>query len=73
MTGDLDAGARRALTASEGPTLAKQQGECPVEEKREGAALKMDNFRNPFDRKDFLLFMIPAVIIVFALWEGTSQ
>lgn len=77
MTGDLDAGARRALIASEGPTLAKQQGKYPVDEQRadqeqpEDTALEVVP-RNPFDRKDFVLFMLPVVIIVFAMWEGAS-
>ena len=43
------------------------------QEQREDAALEVDVPRNPFDRKDFLLFMIPIVVIVFAMWEGASQ
>ena len=84
MTGDLDAGARRALIASEGPTLAKQQGKYPVDKQRAGqeqkadqeqpedAALEVEVPRNPFDRKDFVLFIIPVAVIVFAMWEGAS-
>ena len=43
------------------------------QEQREDAAQEMNVPRNPFDRKDFFLFMIPIVIIVFAMWEGASQ
>ena len=43
------------------------------QEQRKDAAPEMNVPRHPFDRKDFLLFMIPIVIIVFAMWEGTSQ
>lgn len=43
------------------------------QEQREGAAQEMNVLSNPFDRKDFFLFMIPIVIVVFAMWEGASQ
>jgi hypothetical protein len=43
-----------------------------VEEQREDAALE-DVPRNPFDRKDFLFFMIPIVILVFAMWVDASE
>jgi len=43
-----------------------------VEEQREDAALE-DVPRNPFDRKDLLFFMIPIVILVFAMWVDASE
>jgi siroheme synthase (precorrin-2 oxidase/ferrochelatase) len=43
------------------------------QEQREDAAREMNVPRNPFDRKDFVLFMIPAVVIVFVMLEGSSQ
>lgn len=43
------------------------------QEQREDAALEVDVPRNPFDRKDFLFFMIPIVILVFAMWVDASE
>jgi hypothetical protein len=43
-----------------------------VEEQREDGALEMDVPRNPFDWKDYLLFMIPIVIIAFAMWDASE-
>jgi len=43
-----------------------------VEEQREDAAQE-DVQRNPFDWKDFLFFMIPIVILVFAIWVDASE
>ena len=44
-----------------------------VEEQREDAALEVYVHRNPFDRKDFLFFMIPIVILVLAVWVDASE
>ena len=49
------------------------QAQQAAPEQREDGARDRDVPRNPFDRKDFLLFMIPIVIIVFAMWEGAPQ
>jgi hypothetical protein len=65
MTGDHEARSWQALVE-----LNKQVDD---QEQRGDAALEMDVQRNPFDRRDFLLFMIPIVIIVLAMWEGCAM
>lgn len=63
MTGDLDAGDRRALTE-----VNKQFAD---EQQREDAAAKMDMRNHPFDWWDLLLFAMPIAAIVFAtFWEA---
>jgi len=52
--------------------FANQEQEVD-QEQREDAAREFNVPRHPFDRKDFVLFMIPAVITVFVMWEGSSQ
>ena len=63
MTGDLDAGARRALM--EVNKQFADQGQ------REGAAAKVNVRNHPFDWWDLLLFVMPIATTVFVIfWEA---
>jgi hypothetical protein len=63
MTGNRNAGARRALTEVSKPFADQGQ--------REGAAAKVDVRSHSFDWWDLLLFAMPIATIVFAMfWEA---
>jgi hypothetical protein len=63
MTGNVNAGARRALTEVGKPFADQGQ--------REGAAAKVDVRSHSFDWWDLLLFAMPIATIVFAMyWEA---
>jgi hypothetical protein len=64
MTGDLDAGARRALM--EVNKQVADQGQ------REDAAGKASAWYHPFDWRDLLLFMMPVTAIVIAMFWGAE-
>jgi hypothetical protein len=64
MTGDLDAGARRALIEANKQFADQQQ--------REDAAAKVHVRNHPFDWWDLFLFAMPIATIVFAMWSESE-
>jgi SHS2 domain-containing protein len=61
MTGELDAGARRALM--------EVNKEVADQQRREGTVAKMDMRNHPFDWWDLLLFVMPIASIVFVMFS----